>query len=451
MSSTTPSLDLDTLLTTLRALPAALRYCVALSGGCDSTVLLHAMAMLRPRLGGVSLASVHVDHGLHQDSATWSQHCRAFAADLGVECTALKVNARPSPGQSREAAAREARYGRLIKWLQPGDVLLTAHHQEDQAETLLLQLLRGAGPAGLAAMPVYTLLGPGVLARPLLNVSREALRGYAIHYNLRWIEDPSNVDTRFDRNYLRHEIIPRLRMRWPGTNTTLSRAAQHQQESASLLKALADIDMQRAQGSQPQVLRVDRLVEFDESRQRNALRGWLRAQGLPLPSNRVLRKVCTDILSAGWDRVPRVAWQGAEVRRYRNELFAMSPLAPVDAGAVLAWNPLEAALVLPHNLGELRASPVQGRGLRYDSRWGPLQVQFRRGGERCRPVGKVHARELKAWFQEQGVPPWERNRMPLIYIANTLAAVADRWICAEYAASSDDIGLVIEWRTLLLA
>lgn len=445
------SLNLDHLLATLHALPAARRYSVALSGGCDSTVLLHAMATLRPRLGGVSLASVHVDHGLHEDSAAWSQHCRAFAGELGVECTVLKVNAHPSPGQSREAAARTARYAALANWLQPRDVLLTAHHREDQAETLLLQLLRGAGAAGLAAMPVHTALGRGVLARPLLGVSREALRVYALHYDLLWIEDPSNFDTSFDRNYLRHDILPRLRTRWPGADVNLSRAAQHQQEVAALLDALARVDVQRAQGPQPHRLRVDRLLELDESRQRNALRGWLRARGLPLPSTRVLRKVCTDVLHAAWDRVPRVAWQGVELRRYRNELFAMSPLAPVDAGTTLMWRPLEAALALPHNLGELCAHPVRGRGLRYDSCGGPLQVRFRQGGERCRPVGAVHTRELKTLFQERGIPPWERDRMPFIYIGGTLAAVADHWICAEYAADVDKPGLLIEWRRPLSA
>lgn len=440
------SLDLDHLLTTLRTLPAAQRYCVALSGGCDSTVLLHAMVTLHSRLDGAELVSVHVDHGLHVDSATWSQHCRAVANELGVHCDVLKVNAHPAEGQSREAAARVARYAALAHWLQSDDVLLTAHHQEDQAETLLLQLVRGAGAAGLAAMPMCASLGQGVLARPLLGVSRESLRRYALHYDLLWIEDPSNVDTSFDRNFLRHEIFPALRARWPAVEATLARAAGHQQETAALLHALAQLDLRHARDAQSSALRVDRLLALDEPRQRNAIRGWLREQGLPLPSARVLHKVCTDMLHAAWDREPCVAWRGAQMRRYRNGLYAMPPHKPLEPTPVLAWLPEEAPLLLPADLGELRASRVVGRGLRYDPQWGPLQVTFRKGGERCQPVGSAHTRTVKALFQQHGVPPWERNRTPFIFVGDTLVAVADRWICAQHATSAEESGLVIEWR-----
>lgn len=441
------ALDLDHLLATLQALPAARRYWVALSGGCDSTALLHAMATLRPRLAPVSLGSVHVDHGLHPDSAAWAQHCRAFAAELGVECAVLQVDARPTPGQSREAAARAARYSALASWLQSADVLLTAHHREDQAETVLLQLLRGAGSAGLAAMPAHTSLGAGVLARPLLAVPRQALRNYAAHYDLLWVEDPSNFDTSLDRNYLRHEIMPRLRARWPAADANLSRAAQHQGETMALLDALARYDVQRAQAPQPGVLRVDRLLELDEPRQRNALRGWLRERGLPLPSARILRQIGTNVLRAGWDREPCVTWPGAQLRRYRNGLYAMKPLAPVAAGTSLEWRPDEGPLQLPYEAGELHAHRARGRGLRYEPGQGPLRIRFRQGGERCRPAGAAHTRTVKALFQERGVPPWERDRTPFLYMMDdTLAAVADRWICADHAVGTEEIGLVLEWR-----
>lgn len=442
------SLDLNHLLSTLQTLPAAQRYWVALSGGCDSMALLHAMATLRPRLAPASLGSVHVDHSLHPDSAAWAQHCRAFAAGLGVECVVLRVDARPGPGQSREAAARTARYRALANWLQPGDVLLTAHHREDQAETVLLQLMRGAGSAGLAAMPVHTSLGAGVLARPLLTVPRDALRSYATHYDLVWVEDPSNFDTSLDRNYLRHEIMPRLRMRWPAADVNLSRAAQHQGETTGLLEALARYDLQRVQAAHAGVLRIDRLLELDEPRQRNALRGWLRERGLPLPSARILRQIGTDVLRAGWDREPCVTWSGAQVRRYRNGLYAMTPWVPIAAATSLEWRPHEGPLRLPHDGSELHAHHAPGRGLRYDPSQGPLRIRFRQGGERCRPTGAAHTRTIKALFQERGVPPWERDRTPFIYVDDTLAAVADHWVCADHAAGASETGLVIEWRRL---
>ena len=226
----------DPFVPVLNRLPPAPAYWVAYSGGIDSHVLLHLLAGWRARLPGV-LGAVHVNHQLQQQSGDWELHCRAVCEELGLGFQALQVAARPRRGESPEAAARSARYRGLSEWLPPGAVLVTAQHLDDQAETLLLQLLRGSGVHGLAAMPAMTVLGAGLHQRPLLGVTRAQLRRYAESHRLDWIDDPSNTDTAFDRNYLRHEIMPRLKARWPAAGATLSRSAAHCAEAVTAGRA----------------------------------------------------------------------------------------------------------------------------------------------------------------------------------------------------------------------
>ncbi len=230
------------LLSSILRLPRAPHFLVAYSGGMDSHVLLHALAQLRPQLPGIAVRAVHVEHGLHPQSAQWARHCMTVCAQLDIACEVRAVDARAPDGVSPEAAARAARYAALAEAVPCGGILLTAHHQDDQAETLLLQLLRGGGPRGLAGMAPVSRFGTAWLARPLLEFSHAALRAYAVTQKLQWVDDSSNVETRFDRNYLRHEIMPGLRRRWPSAGVTLGRAAQHCAEAAELLDGLAQAD-----------------------------------------------------------------------------------------------------------------------------------------------------------------------------------------------------------------
>ncbi|MBT8093949.1 MAG: tRNA lysidine(34) synthetase TilS, partial [Gammaproteobacteria bacterium] len=220
--------------------PAPSRYVLAYSGGLDSTVLAHALAASAT---GVPVIAVHIDHGLHAESSQWSEHCRDFAAGLGIEFRCRKVLVQLESGKGPEASAREARYSALHAEIEPGDWLLSAHHREDQAETLLLNLVRGSGPAGIAGIGAVRRFGCGWLVRPLLHVDREALQGYAGRQGLQWLEDPSNTDRRFDRNFLRHEVLPRLKTRWPDIAARLQRSARHAGEAAALLADLAAIDL----------------------------------------------------------------------------------------------------------------------------------------------------------------------------------------------------------------
>ncbi|HHH36150.1 MAG TPA: tRNA lysidine(34) synthetase TilS [Gammaproteobacteria bacterium] len=426
----------------LREIPAAPCYWVAYSGGLDSHVLLHALASLRERLPG-RLAAVHVDHGLSPDAPRWAAHCRAVCAGLDVPLELLHADAAPGRGESPEAAARAARYRALAGLMGEGDCLLTAHHQDDQAETLLLQLLRGAGPHGLAAMPFRNGFAAGSHVRPLLDFGRTALAAYAREAKLSWVEDESNFDTGIRRNFLRHQVLPLLRERWPRAAITLARSASHCADAAILLDRMAAADLENLGDKEGRRLHVPALRRLEGPRRRNLLRYWCRHVGLPLPRAAHLRRIEVDLLQSPPDRMPLVRWPGAEVRRYRDWLHALPPRDAFDATVVLSWN-LEGPLPLPGGNGLLTARRIRGGGLRAPDGGAGVEVRFRRGGERCRMADGRH-HPLKKLLQEKGVPPWERDRLPLIYVEGELAAVADLWICRNHAAAADEPGWRITW------
>lgn len=438
------SLAVDGLRRLLAAHPGVRRLLVAYSGGVDSHALLHWLAGQRGEWGGRTLAAVHVNHGLQPAAGEWERHCRRVCHELGVAFHPLRVDARPAAGESPEAAARAARYAALQGLLTASDALLTAQHQDDQAETLLLQLLRGAGPPGLAAMPLAAPFGAGWLWRPLLANSRAGILAYAETHSLVWVEDASNTDQRLDRNYLRHQIMPALRARWPAVSRTCSRSARWCAEAAALAEEVADADLAKIAGPGPDRLSLGGLRKLTEVRQRNALRRWFRRLALPVPTASQLTRLCGDVVTAPRDRMPLVRWPGGEVRRYRELLFAMAPLAGHDPEQVLAFT--GPALDIPA-LGRLWLQPVPGQGLSAPALAGaPLTVRFRRGGERSRPAGRQHRQALKKLLQEAGVPPWERERLPLLYAGEALAAVADLWVEADFAAGPGEAGFVLAWQ-----
>ncbi|MCY4155394.1 MAG: tRNA lysidine(34) synthetase TilS [Gammaproteobacteria bacterium] len=295
-------------------------YLVAYSGGMDSHVLLWLLAGLA-RDAGYRVRAVHVNHNIHPHSQDWARHCRATCQALEVELTVLDVDASAPGRESPENWAREKRYGALREILAADEVLLTAHHQDDQLETLLLRLLRGAGVLGLAAMRPLREFGPGFHARPLLHYSRAQLLDYAQRHNLCWLEDPSNADTQFDRNYLRHEVLPALRHRWPALALPVSRTAQACAEAQELLDELARRDLQDCATQDPDALRVDRIQELSAPRQKNLIRHWCRVLDLPTPNSRHLAHIISDVIQARPDARPRVNWKGAELRRQRNYLY----------------------------------------------------------------------------------------------------------------------------------
>jgi tRNA(Ile)-lysidine synthase len=419
---------------------------VAYSGGLDSHVLLHTLSVLRAD-HHFSLSAIHIDHDLQSASAEWGRHCSRICAALDIQYVVKRVRVEGVAEEGLEAAARRARYVALAAALEPGDILLTAHHGDDQAETVLLQLLRGAGVTGLAAMPTQAALGPGQIVRPLLGFSRAALHAYAQEHQLAWIEDPSNQESHLRRSYLRTEILPRLARHWPAHARLLARTARHAAEAMGLLDEVAETDLvacRHAVPHSPQELSIKALLTLSTARQRNLLRYWLRRQGFLAPATSQLEEVLAQVQTAPRSQQARVCWPGTEVWRYRDLLVAMPAQHSPDPALDVVWD-LRAPLDLP-GIGCLHAVPIRGQGLSCARLNGKsLHIRLRSGGEMLMLAGHGHHHVLKKLLQAEGVPPWLRARLPLFYMDHELAAVADRWVCAPYLAGDGEEGLKIVW------
>lgn len=409
---------------------------VAYSGGLDSHVLLHLLVQTRLQYHQLNLYAVHIDHGINPLSAAWRQYCQQVCQALGVDCQVEQLDRSKLTGPSLEASARQARYEIFAKLLSNGGTLLTAHHRDDQAETVLLRLLRGAGSQGLAAIPEQRSLGKGVLVRPLLAFTRAQLQRYAQEHQLQWIEDDSNSRTDFDRNHLRHEVMPLLQARWPAASTTLARAAEHCRETAVLLQELAAQDWQQTQGTVANTLSVAALTSLTPARQRNLLRFWLQQLDLPLPSERQLEQLRSDCLTQREDATPLMCWPGAEVRRFDGNLYAMPPLAIHDANVILPWPDLSKSLQLPSDLGQLTVAHLEMMGIALTSN-ANVSIRFRQGGERIQLAGRQGAHALKKLFQEWRVAPWLRDRIPLLYVNDKLAAVLGYAVTENFTAKTN--------------
>lgn len=422
--------------------PRPQSYRVAFSGGLDSTVLLHLLGRAGPRLGA-PLVAAHVDHGLQAVSASWAQHCREVCRELGIPLTVVGVDARAAPGQSPEAAARQARYAVLAELQCADEMLLTAHHLDDQAETLLLQLLRGAGVEGLAAMPLIREWRDGWHARPLLDVARPALRAWAEAQRLDWIDDPSNAHITADRNYLRHEVMPRLRDRWPAAAASLAHSAGLCAEAAEIVRARAAIDYAEVGGTDTARLRLGPLCKLGTVRARGVLRHWLRERAVPpLPARR-LREAVDQLCRARADAAVEVAWSGFALRRYRNEVWLGRAAAGMPPAGGVVWN--GDALDLGPGLG--RVVRQTGRAGVDPQLWtnGRVEIRFRSAGLRCRPAGRRGSRTFKKLAQEHGIPPWLRDRLPLLFIDGRLAAVANCCVCEPFAVADGATGWHLHW------
>ncbi len=364
----------------------ARRYVIAYSGGMDSHVLLALCAEAAKTLP-LSLVAVHVAHGASPHGESWIAHCKLVATAYGIpfQCEVLPE----IPQKNKEDYWRRARYEKLAAHLQPDDMLLTAHHADDQAETVLLQLLRGAGPKGLAGMPAIKPFAKGQHARPLLSFSRDVLRKVAEQLSLKWIEDESNTKIDFARNYLRHEVIPLLKKRWPAMSQTISRSAMH------CAKA----------GEAPNW----RLV----------LRQWIADHGYPLPSAKKMESM-QALLTAKPDRNPCVRFGDVSIRRYQDQLY-----------------------LVPDEVKEqkLIATRVLGQGLRVSL--DELAVRYRKGGERIQLPHHTHHSDLKKLLQQWRVPPWQRATIPLLYAGETLVAIVGFVIAEGWQAGAEQLGWVV--------
>ncbi len=420
---------------------------VAFSGGVDSSVLLHALSRLRDdgRLS-VALEAIHVNHGLQLEAEQWGIHCQQFCAHLGVPLHLISVDATPQPGRSPEESAREARYRAFRDQLMEGDQLVTAHHLDDQAETFLLQALRGAGPRGLSAMSPVMGLGQGWLLRPLLTFSRRSLLEYARVEKLEWVEDPTNRQLSADRNYIRHQIMPALKERWPAASSTLSRSASHCAEASSLLDGWAREQLIDIAPGEPLPLLEGEPVESSKMR----VRHWLEHSGAGVPDTVHLQRIVDEMVRGREDATPLVHWSNRDgdevrVRRFRGSLYLeIGGDNKMDSPYSVEWD-LCSPLRLPGMGMQLVAREVAGRGINRELVDGrTITIRSRRGGERCRLPGAKQSRTLKNLLREDSVPPWKRGMIPLIFIDDELAQVVGHFICDPFLAKDGESGWWIE-------
>ena len=410
----------------------------AFSGGLDSCVLLHLLAAT-PRIRAAGLRALHVHHGLYPDADAWAAHCQTACDALGVALTVVRVHVDRTAGLGLEGAARAARHAAFADALGDDEILALAHHRDDQAETFLLRALRSAGPDGLAAMRPWRRLGRGWLWRPLLDQPRAALHAHAVAEGLRWIEDPGNTSLDHDRNFLRHAVLPRLRERWPQAAEALARSATLCADGADLLAAEDGAALAAARRA-PRDLAIEALQALPTPRRARVLRRWIADLGLPPLPAQGIAGIERSLLSAPRDARACFDWHGARIQRWRDLLHADWLRPPLAATWTTTWDG-RAPLALP--TGDTLA--LEG-ATGFDA---PLRVHARRGGERLRLPGRAHSHTLKHLLQDAAMPPWQRDRLPLLSAPEgTLLAAGDTLLAAPLAQWLDARGARLAWTRL---
>ncbi len=404
------------------------RLWIAFSGGLDSTALLLTLC------GRDDVTALHINHGLAAQADQWQSHCQQVAEQLGIGFKTLSATV-DQRGKGMEHAARDARYEAFRQCLGVDDLLLTAHHLDDQAETTLLNLLRGAGPLGLGGIPAIRRIGQGRIGRPLLTVAHQTLQRAVTEAGLPYLIDPSNLSTKVPRNWLRHEVLPRIRQHWPSAATTICRSAQLSRQTQTVIDQQSDLLLDAVAPAKSNRLPLGWLAKAPRETQAALLRRWLQRLDLPPPHQRQLDELLRQC-TARSDAQMLVEWPGCQVRRYRDLLFAHAPLAQAPGDWERPWR--NRKLDLPSPLGSL---VWQGKGP-----WPELTVRFRRGGERLRPAGQPQSQRLKHLFQQAGIPPWERARTPLLFLGDELVAVAGQWVSASFAAQLRRNALALSWQ-----
>ncbi|WP_022941193.1 tRNA lysidine(34) synthetase TilS [Psychromonas hadalis] len=395
---------------------------IALSGGLDSVVLLHLFSRLENRC----ITAHHIDHGLSDNAHSWTQFCEKLCHSLSVPFVVTKVILDKKNRTSLEALAREKRYVALKEGLTNKCYLVTAHHQDDQLETVLLALKRGAGLTGLQGIVAKQSLSVGYLIRPLLNFSREQLESYALQFKLTWIEDESNADQRFDRNFIRHTITPLLKKRWPAIAKTVARSASHCQSQMQLINEITETDLQTCL-SDKQQLKIERLKVLTETRRNNVLRGWFKNAEFNYPSTKQLTAIWADIAFAQTDAMPKIVLAEVIVCRYRGTLHFVDKNSLVAETKKVVWQG-EKQLTLC--TGELTLTfDVQSEFIKELHH---VEICFRNqfsSDLKCQPIGRDKSRSIKKLLHEHHVPPWFRDRVPFVFIDGLLLEAVGLWRC----------------------
>lgn len=414
------------------------QFLVAFSGGLDSTVLLHQLVCWRQLDPTILLRAIHIHHGISANADSWAAHCQRMCAEWQVPLVVERVKLAQS-GIGLEAEARAARYRAFRDALKPGDVLVTAQHLDDQSETLLLALKRGSGPAGLSAMPINAAFADTRLIRPLLQQSRASLQQWADNYALTWIEDESNQDDAYDRNFLRLRIMPLLNARWPHFAEAVSRSAALCGEQEQLLDELLADELSQLLSAEG-ALDIAPLLEMSTAKRAALLRRWLAWHHAPMPSREMMVRIWQEVALAREDAAPCLRLGDFEIRRFRQQLWWIKAQAG-QTETVLAWVDTHSALVLPDNLGTLHL--IAGGNIRAPQRDESVSVRFKAPGM-LHIVGRHGGRKLKKIWQELGVPPWLRDTTPLLFYGETLIAAAGHFVTQEGAVDAER-GVTLRW------
>lgn len=406
---------------------------IGFSGGLDSTVLLHALAQLNLP---VTLCALHINHQISPNANFWQQQCEQLCKQLTISFHAENVSVK-NTGKGIEDAARVARYRVFEQYVGVNDYLFTAHHGNDQAETLLLRLMRGTGPRGLAAIAAERRLNSGGrLIRPLLHFSRAELEHYAHAHQLHWIDDESNGDDHYDRNFLRNQVMPLLQARWPVFIRKWQQTADLCAQQESLLQEFAQQDLEK---SCPRAERVGQSVDLvwlkslSVARRQNLLRYWLRSLHCELPEIMHWQQLEDQLFNARIDANVNVSWGKYSLQPYQDRLFLLPTELPVLQ--------LQMADV---TATEIKTGTTDAKYLR--AALPDLDIRYRTGGERCRPAGRNHSQTLKKLLQEYRLEPWLRDAVPLVYSEGDLVAVGDLWICEGYVAQVGEAALKLIWQ-----
>jgi tRNA(Ile)-lysidine synthase len=417
---------------------------IAFSGGVDSQVLLHALAKLKQAKQFPNPMTVcHVNHGLSANASAWQTFAHKVCQKLNVTFTVCQVNVQSQPQQSLEALAREARYQALKSIYDQQSLIITGHHRDDQAETFLLALKRGAGLKGLSAMAAETKQGKDTLLRPLLNISRAEIVNYANNYKLNWVEDESNSDTRFDRNFIRQKIMPLLNERWPSITQTINRSSRHCLEGQLLLNELAEQDLTSCQLIK-QSLSVSELSKLSTARFNNLIRYFLAQHHYLMPSTEQLAQVYQQLFS-NEDKNPAVKVANNYLRRYKNALYLTADFIDVsDWQTGICCDEKESVAIakvieLPDGLGKLIFSNSQpcellpsDQLIALPTKAQKVTLRFCHRNPTCLPDYRNHSRSLKKVLQELNIPPWQRKRIPFLYYDNVLVAAIGYFVCQGF-------------------
>ena len=415
---------------------------VAYSGGIDSSALLHLLNSIKNELKQ-SIEVIYINHGLHKKSLDWGKFCEDECNEYNIPFKLISINEKCPNGVSIESWARNKRYSIISKEMNKNDILLTGHHMDDQVETFFLQILRGSGPRGLSCMPAIKKFKNGFHVRPFLNIQRNELEEYINANNINWQEDESNSDTRYDRNYLRHSVLPYFGVAWPSYCQSISKSINHQIESMTILNEIALEDMEKTLCKNLINLNVIILKRLSVARQKNLIFYWRDSLNLDKPGSKHMEQIISTLINSGYDKCPCVNWKNTEIRKYRDHLYAFKSIHEHDENIEINWNTKSPLKIQGETLV---AKESHGKGVSKsiieDAR---ITIRYRHGGEKIYTNSSSHSKTVKQLFQESGVLPWLRDRIPLIYINEELAVIPGFCVGKKYSASKDEKSLDIYW------